>query len=172
MAPTKQSAATKIKKPQRGRARPGTQGGGAYFHIIVRPKRQFTSFRTQDIGREGHTQRVAGQRSGGSWATHKWLISKHDTRVVNNTLVADDPSVRAILDTLQTTPVWHKGDVFTARPRKNVPERVKPTEAQLQAWRENIKKAQAARWKTWAGKKRTRTMQESGHDKVVHNHIS
>jgi len=36
------------------------------------------------------------------------------------------------------------GDRFKAKPRSNVPERAKPTLAQQQARRENIKKAQAA----------------------------
>ena len=38
-----------------------------------------------------------------------------------------------------------KADMFEAKPRPNVPEKDKPTEAQKKARKENIKKAQKAR---------------------------
>jgi hypothetical protein len=41
-------------------------GGGAFFHIEVRPRREFR-IRTQDVGKKGGIQRVAGKRSSGSW---------------------------------------------------------------------------------------------------------
>jgi len=40
-----------------------------------------------------------------------------------------------------------KADIFKAHPRKNIPERKKPTAAQKRAQRENIHKAQEARKK-------------------------
>src|SRR3989339_274055 len=40
-----------------------------------------------------------------------------------------------------------KGDIFEAKPKKNVPEKNKPTTLMKKAQRENIKKAQNARWK-------------------------
>jgi hypothetical protein len=40
-----------------------------------------------------------------------------------------------------------KADIFEGHPRKNVPEREKPTAAQKLAQRENIRKAQEARKK-------------------------
>src|SRR5262245_29802264 len=61
-----------------GRAKPGTKGRGEYYHIEVRPKREFTTFRTQDVGEGGGIQRVAGKRGSGSWDTQKWLISKDE----------------------------------------------------------------------------------------------
>ncbi|MDG6221606.1 MAG: hypothetical protein QCI38_09205, partial [Candidatus Thermoplasmatota archaeon] len=81
----------------RDRTKPGTTGEGDYYHVTVRPKYQFTSFRTQDVGRDGHTMRVAGHRRSGSWDTHKWLIHKDDAHVEDGTLVADDPQVNEIL---------------------------------------------------------------------------
>lgn len=131
------------------RAKPGSGGEGDYYHVEVRPESEFTGFRTHDIGREGHSKRVAGHRSSGSWDTQKWLISKKDAHIEDGKLVADDPKVKEILDQLQTTPehIEGGGDRFKAKPRKNVPEEEKPTEAQKKARQENIKKAQEARRK-------------------------
>lgn len=139
-------ARAKAQPEGRERTKPGAGGEGDYYHVTVRPKGQFTSFRTQDVGREGHSQRVAGRRSSGSWATQKWLISKDDAHVEGETLVAESDEAKNILNRLQSKPKHVKGDIFEARPRKNVPEEEKPTEAQQRARRENIKKAQEA-WK-------------------------
>src|SRR5215217_6236173 len=62
----------------RGRQKPGTTGRGNYYHVEVRPKSEFTTFRTQNVGEHSHLQRVAGKRSSGSWATTTWLIDKED----------------------------------------------------------------------------------------------
>jgi hypothetical protein len=129
----------------RGRKKPGTTGKGNYYHIEVRPKDEFTTFRTQDVGEEGHVQRVAGKRESGSWATSKWLISKEDAHVEDDKLVADTKDARDLIKKLRTTPVHVSGDRFEAKNRRNVPERSKPTTAQQRARRQNIKKAQAAR---------------------------
>lgn len=112
----------------RQRKKPGSAGEGEYYHVVVRPKEQFSSFRTQDVGRSGHTQRVAGHRKSGSWATQKWLISKEDAHVAGNgRLVADNEKTEKVFDQLRG-PILHvKGDIFKAKPRKNVPEKDKPT---------------------------------------------
>ena len=85
MATAKQIAAAKqnIKKAQkawqemsqrqhslaqpegRGRKRPGA-GGGEFYRIEVRPKGEFVTFRTQDIGKKGGIERLAGKRQSGS----------------------------------------------------------------------------------------------------------
>lgn len=161
--PQRQAAKKNIKKAQarwkkmssrqhalaqpegRARKRPGTTGKGDYYHVEVRPKSEFVSFRTQDVGRKGHVQRVAGKRSSGSWATAKWLIAKVDAHVRNGRLVPDTPAARKVLEGLGSKPVHVQGDRFKAKDRPNVPERTKPTPAQQRARRENIKKAQAAR---------------------------
>lgn len=129
----------------RGRKKPGTGGEGEYYHVAVRPKEDFVTFRTQDVGEPGHVQRVAGKRQSGSWDTVKWLISKEDAHVEDDKLVPDTEEVREVLAKLGSEPVHVKGDVFEAKPRRNVPEREKPTPAQQRARRANIKKAQAAR---------------------------
>jgi hypothetical protein len=130
-----------------GRKKPGTTGEGNYYHVEVRPKNEFTAFRTQDVGEEGHLQRVAGKRASGSWATAKWLISKEDAHIEQGKLVGDTKDAKELIKKLGSEPVRKSGDLFEAKDRRNVPERSKPTAAQTRARRENIKKAQAARRK-------------------------
>jgi len=166
MATTKQREAAKrnIKKAQaawksmssraharaqpegRGRAKPGTTGEGEYYHIEVRPKGQFVTFRTHDVGKKGGIQRVAGKRSSGSWDDQKWLISKDDAHIEKGRLVPDTDDAREVLEALGSKPTHLSGDRFKAKPRPNVPEKDKPTAAQKRAQQRNIKKAQAARW--------------------------
>lgn len=129
----------------RKRVKPGTTGEGDYYHIIVRPKSEFVTFRNQDVGDPGHILRMAGNRSSGSWDTHAWLVSKQDAHVEGNTIIADSEDSRKLLETLGSKPTLVKGDVFEAKDRPNIPERLKPTEAQQKARTENIKKAQQAR---------------------------
>jgi hypothetical protein len=129
----------------RKRAKPGTQATGDYFRIVVRPKEQFVTFRNHDVGEPGGLQRLAGKRSSGSWSTQAWLISKNDAHLERDTLVADSEDAKNLLKKLGSTPQHEKGDIFTAKDRRNVPEREKPTAAQQRARQQNIKKAQAAR---------------------------
>ncbi len=126
--------------------KPATPGRGKFFHVQVRPKRDFVSFRTHDVGQSGGLERVTGRRTSGSWATVAWLISK-DAAYCSPTheLIITDTRVRSVLKSLEGPIIWIKGDTFKAKPRKNVPEKSKPTPAQREAWSTNIKKAQAAR---------------------------
>lgn len=129
----------------RTRQRPGSTGQGEYFHVQVRPKSEFVSFRTQDVGKRGHIQRVAGKRASGSWATVKWLIGKDDAHLQGEKLVGDSRDAKDVIKQLGSAPVHTRGDLFKAKPRPNVPEKAKPTAAQRRAQSSNIKKAQAAR---------------------------
>ncbi len=129
----------------RGRAKPGSTGKGEYYHIEVRPRKEFTTFRTQDVGEKGGIQRVAGKRGSGSWDTQKWLISKDEAHVEGDRLVPDTKEAHDVLKALGSKPTRVSGDRFKAAPRKNAPEKNKPTPAQRRARMENIKKAQAAR---------------------------
>lgn len=103
----------------RKRKRPGTGGGGEYYHIEIRPPKDFEIFRTQDVGEKGHLERRAGRRPDGSWNTVSWLIEKTDAHVENGELVIDRKDIR---DTLRIRgPIKHrKGDIFDATPRKRV----------------------------------------------------
>jgi hypothetical protein len=137
-----------LSQPEgRGRKKPGTTGEGNYYRIDVRPKEEFSTFRTQDVGGPGHLLRVAGKRPSGSWSTATWLISKDDAHIEGDKLVGDTKDAKDLLKNLRSTPVHLSGDRFKATDRPNVPERSKPTAAQTRARRENIKKAQAARRK-------------------------
>ena len=134
-------------QPQgRGRKKPG-QGGGKYYRIEIRPTEKFTSYRTQDVGRTGHTKRLAGRRPSGSWGTRSWLISKKDAHMTGKgQLIIDSKTTKRVLGDMRG-PIKHvKADVFRAHPRKNVAEKAKPTPAMRRAQMKNIKKAQRARW--------------------------
>jgi hypothetical protein len=132
-------------QPEGKRAKPGSRGGGEFFHIEVRPRSEFKTFRTQDVGHSGGIERVAGKRGSGSWDTQKWLIGKDQAHIENGRLVADSADARHVLDTLGAAPTHVEADRFRAKPRPNVPESEKPTPAQHRARRRNIAKAQSAR---------------------------
>lgn len=145
MATSRKSQKAKTAKSQsRTRKKPGSGGQGDYYHVEVRDRGDFETFRTQDVGEAGHLQRVAGKRSSGSWATVKWLIGKEDAHVEDGKLVGDTKDAKDLIKKLGSQPVHMRGDRFKAQDRKDVPERSKPTAAQTRARRENIKKAQAA----------------------------
>jgi hypothetical protein len=131
-------------QPQGGeREKPGTQGGGDYYRVRVRPKKEFVTFRTHRLGE--HIQRIAGKRSSGSWDTQTWLIGKEDAHVEDRKLVGDTPDARKLLQRLGAEPKHVRGDIFEAKPQRKIPESEKPTPAQQRARRENIKKARATR---------------------------
>jgi len=134
-----------IAQPEgKAREKPGAPGGGKYYRIVVRPKEEFTTFRYHDVGEPGGIQRLAGKRSSGSWDDQAWLISKNMAHIEKDRLVADNPGAYEILDKIG--PAKHmKGDIFQGHPRKNVPEKEKPTPAQRRARRENIGKAHKTR---------------------------
>jgi hypothetical protein len=130
------------KSGSSGRAKPGSGGQGNYYHIELRDGSDFETFRTQDVGDPGHLQRVGGKRATGSWATVKWLVSKEDAHVEHGKLVGDTQEVKDLIKRLRSTPRQVRGDRFQAKPRRNTPERSKPTAAQSRARKQNIKKAQ------------------------------
>jgi hypothetical protein len=118
MATARQRAAARrnIRKARKGRrrAKPGTAGTGDYFRVVIRDKGAFASFRTHDVGRTGHVQRLAGRRASGTWATQAWLIAKSDAHRDGDRLVGDTVGVRRVLRSLRRRPTHVKGDVFRA----------------------------------------------------------
>ena len=133
-----------------GRARklPGSTGHGKFYHIEVRPKGEFVTFRNQDVGKKGGLERLAGRRSSGSWDTVTWLVNKKIAHVrKNGQLIIDDPKARTMLKQIRGAIFHKKGDVFHTHPVRNVPESEKPTLAMRRAQKRNIKKAQQARRK-------------------------
>ena len=138
-----------MRKPKKAsaklrRAKPGAKGGGRFFHIELRPSRDFVAFRVQDVGMPGGVERVAGLRANGSWDTAKWLVEKTHAHVEGDRLIADTAEARKVLVTLGSTPVRVSGDRFRAKPRRDIPESEKPTPAMRRAQLANVKKAQAA----------------------------
>jgi hypothetical protein len=136
-----------LAQPQgRARKKPGMGGRGRYYRIMVRPKEGFAIFRVQDVGAPEHVKRLAGKRESGSWDTVSWLISKHDAHVnEKEELIIDDPKARTVLKQIRGRITHQKGDIFEAKPRRDVPESEKPTPRQRRAQMRNIKKAQATR---------------------------
>jgi hypothetical protein len=128
------------------RQKPGATGEGEYFHVVLRDKNQFSEFRSQDVGDAGHTTRVAGKRNNGTWDTLKWLIKKTDAHIDRQGyLRADREKEQHILSQLGSVPRHKNADIFQAKPRKNIPEKDKPTSDQKKARMKNIEKAQQAR---------------------------
>ena len=127
------------------RAKPGTRGKGRYYRVIVRPKASFKSFRVQDVGGAGGVERLAGRRKDGSWDTQAWLIPKTQAHVSSGVLVGNTAKVKGVLSKLGSKARRVTADVFRAKPRRDIPEREKPTAAMRRAQRRNIKKAQRAR---------------------------
>ena len=126
------------------RAKPGARGAGGFFHIQVRPKREFVSFRNQDVGARGGIERVAGRRANGSWDTQKWLIGKSEAHRAGKRLAPDTAAARKVLGQLGSLPRHLGGDRFIAKPRRKIPAAEKPTAAMRRAQGANITKAQAA----------------------------
>jgi|SRR5215510_14037664 len=125
---------------QKTRKKPGSTGKGEYYHIEVLPKADFVTFQTQDVGRRGHIQRVAGLRSSGYWSTVKWLIDKDDAHIQDNKLVPDTKAAKNVIEQLGSEPVHMLGDLFKARPRPSFRQEVKPAHNQTHARRETAKK--------------------------------
>ena len=146
---TSRKSNSNSKSGKQTRKAPGSGGQGEYYHVEVRPGDDFVTFRTQDVGDPGHVQRVAGKRASGSWATVKWLIGKEDAHVSGDSLVPDTKDAKDVLKQLGSKPVHKEGDLFEAKPRRNVAEKSKPTAAQKKArsqnlTRQNIRKAQTS----------------------------
>jgi hypothetical protein len=137
----------KVPARESARKKPGSTGQGEYYHIEVRSAGDFVSFQTQDVGKPGHIQRVAGRRPTGYWATVKWLIGKEDAHVQGTKLVADTKDAREVIEQLGSQPMHVIGDRFKARPRARVAEKASGKPAQTDAPRRNVKKAQTARAK-------------------------
>lgn len=114
------------------RKKPGTTGKGEYYHIEVQPNGNFVTFRTQDVGKPGHIQRVAGKRSSGYWSTVKWLIGKSDAHLQGHNLVPDTEAARNVIEQLGSRPIHLIGDRFKAKPRGRLSEEVQQTRVQTQ----------------------------------------
>lgn len=134
------------KKTAKRRAAPGSTGKGKFFHIQVRPKYEFTTFRVQDVGEKGGLERLAGKRPGpnGTWDTVTWLVSKEDAFIDAYGHLKMKGKAKTLLKQFKGKITHVKADIFKAHER-NVREADKPTPAMKRAQKTNIKKAQSAR---------------------------
>ena len=118
---TRRASSNGAKAPKRQpvgdeRQKPGATGKGEYYHVEVLPRAQFKAFRTQDVGRKGGLQRVAGQRADGSWDTQTWLIAKNMAHVdEGGRLVPDSPDAKEVLGDLNGEATRTRGDRFKLR---------------------------------------------------------
>lgn len=113
-------------KKQAKRKAPGSSSTGEYYHVELRPGEEFVTFQTQDVGRRGHIQRVAGRRSSGYWTTVKWLIGKEDAHIQDEELVPDSKAAKDVIKQLGSQPKRLIGDRFRAKPKPNASESIKP----------------------------------------------
>lgn len=51
---------------------------GNQVRIRVLDPRRFTKFRTQDVGKKGKLQRIAGYSKDGKWKTQSWRLNLKD----------------------------------------------------------------------------------------------
>ena len=126
-ATQKQAGKSNIRKAQRspsrpgfgrrGRAKPGTRGGGQFFRIEVAPARRFVAFRYHDVGKKRGVERIAGQRQDGTWETAGWLIIKTMAHVERGRLVPDTAAARKVLAVIGAVPRHRVGDRFVANNR-------------------------------------------------------
>jgi hypothetical protein len=142
--PSSRTRRSSTRRAKTYRAKPGAGGGGKFFHIQVRPRSEFVTFRNQDVGTRGGIERVAGRRANGSWHTQKWLLGKSEAHIDGNRLVADSRAAEKVLSQLGSAPRRLGGDRFIAKPRRKIPASEKPTPAMRRAQLANIKKAPAA----------------------------
>jgi len=126
----------------KSRERPGEGGKGEYYRIEVRPKTEFETFRYHDVGGPGHIQRLAGQRSNGSWDDQAWLISKKDAHVEDHFLKADSEDAKNILE-IYGPAHQIEGDIFLGHPHRDEAGSGQPTGAQ-KAWEKKADTTQAA----------------------------
>lgn len=119
-------------KPQARRAKASAKRRGS-FHIEVQPKEAFVEFKTQDIGRDGGIERIAGKRAGGAWSTQEWVIAKDQAHVERGTLIGDTVDARRVLTMLGAEPRHIKADRFTIHGHTGMPADVSPTLAPRRA---------------------------------------
>ncbi|MBI4018744.1 MAG: hypothetical protein HY364_00640 [Candidatus Aenigmarchaeota archaeon] len=110
--------ARSMKQPEDpSRKRPGQEGRGDYYRIIILPKTRFTTFRIHDVGRPNHSKRLSGMKKDGTWETQAWLINKQDGHIERGKLVAHDPSARRILNQIGDVR-RKKGDIFYIKSKR------------------------------------------------------
>jgi hypothetical protein len=138
----KSSGRPKSTAPRRATVSAKRRG---FFHIEVQPKEAFVEFKSQDIGRDGGIERIAGKRAGGAWSTQEWVIAKDQAHVERGTLIGDTVDARRVLTMLGAEPRHIKADRFTIHGHTGMPADVSPTLAPRRAGLGNISPPQKGR---------------------------
>ena len=137
-------AKPRAKQTARRRTKTAARRRG-FFHIEVQPREAFMEFKTQEIGRDGAIERVAGKRAGGSWSTQEWLIAKDQAHVERGLLIGDTVNARRVLTMLGSEPRHIKADRFTIHGHTGMPADVSPTLAPRRAGLTNVQAPQKGR---------------------------
>lgn len=93
----------------------GAKNQCEFYYIEVKPKEEYKTFRTQDVGKPDRIERVAGQRADGVWETVKWLVNKRLAHIENGTLVADERDAQELFDNFDAAPRHIEGNRFEAK---------------------------------------------------------
>lgn len=120
------------------RQAPGSTGLGNFYHIIIRPKEQFNSFRVQDVGKHGGLERVAGHRPDGSWDTQAWLVEKKDARVIGGKLMLGG-GAKSLLNQIDGVITHLQGDIWKAHVKHKIPVHERPTDKHREEWNQKIR---------------------------------
>ncbi len=94
---------------------PDEFGTGDFYHIEVRPKQAYKTFRSRDVGEKTGIERVGGQREDGVWETVKWLVRKDLARVEGGRLVAECRAAQELFDRFASEPKHIEGTRFEAQ---------------------------------------------------------
>jgi hypothetical protein len=87
-----------------------------FYRLEIRPTKDFETFRTQDVGKKGGLERLAGKKADGTWQTVAWLIEKsmaHKTK--DDKLIIDDSKAKSVLRQVGGPIKYFKDDVFKAK---------------------------------------------------------
>jgi hypothetical protein len=136
----KRATAAKTK----ARAKPAARRRG-FFHVEVQPREAFMAFKTQEIGRDGGIERVAGKRAGGAWSTQEWLIAKDQAHLERGTLIGDTVDARRVLTMLGSEPRHIRADRFTIHGHTGMPADASPTLAPRRAGPGSVRAPQKRR---------------------------
>jgi hypothetical protein len=85
---------------------------GSYYRIIVRPREDFKSFKSETPTINNTIQQINGKNAEGQWSTQSWLIHKDGAHIDSGKLVPDNKAVRRLLQVLDGHVVHIKDDVF------------------------------------------------------------
>lgn len=108
-----------VPKPEQKHYR--QEDGVGSYRITVRPKNQYTTFRTQEI--VPGLKRIAGRRFNGTWVTVTWLVSKDCARLdERECLIISNRKIHVLMDHIKSPIKPVDGDVFKAEPVLHAPE--------------------------------------------------